>query len=444
VDPNSDPFNCGGCFAECPPGAECTGGECLGNDADDDGVPDEMDNCPLVANTDQADSDGDYLGDACDPCPEVHVAEMCLGGVECMGEGDAICADEGSRLVCMGGQLVPESCGEDFCNDTGGDLGGGACQAVDHYCAGGECMTAETGGPDECGGTADAPSVTYYSCAGGNTCVPAVTEKADSCADTGTPSGGGACHATDWDCAGSMLSSSSSSGTDTCGDGSANQGVYYECAASDGAAADQCVAVADTTAPEVSVVLAQQAVLDDGLIVYAVYCDATDVCDSDPTVHSLLVETPSPAGLNKTLKKNAKTSVKFNLSNSKLDIFAPDPAAILKKLAELGGLPLADGDLVTIKTHAGKEYQYNYKTQSGLNLLEIKGPWAKIWCSATDDAGHESDGYFTETYHPENGCGCRCKCDCPAGEPCSCQCSCEVAACTCGCDGNAACVCAKP
>jgi hypothetical protein len=39
-------------------------GKCL--DTDDDGVPDEQDNCPTVPNTDQANFDGDELGDACD------------------------------------------------------------------------------------------------------------------------------------------------------------------------------------------------------------------------------------------------------------------------------------------------------------------------------------------------------------------------------------------
>jgi Ca2+-binding RTX toxin-like protein len=36
-------------------------------DTDADGVPDFRDNCPAVANADQANTDGDSLGDACDP-----------------------------------------------------------------------------------------------------------------------------------------------------------------------------------------------------------------------------------------------------------------------------------------------------------------------------------------------------------------------------------------
>ena len=38
-------------------------------DTDKDGIPDEKDNCPSVANADQADADGDGLGDACETPP---------------------------------------------------------------------------------------------------------------------------------------------------------------------------------------------------------------------------------------------------------------------------------------------------------------------------------------------------------------------------------------
>ncbi len=40
-------------------------------DSDSDGVIDTADNCPTVANADQADSDSDAVGDACDNCPTV-------------------------------------------------------------------------------------------------------------------------------------------------------------------------------------------------------------------------------------------------------------------------------------------------------------------------------------------------------------------------------------
>jgi hypothetical protein len=40
-------------------------------DADGDGIPDTLDNCPKVPNPDQADEDHDGIGGACDNCPEV-------------------------------------------------------------------------------------------------------------------------------------------------------------------------------------------------------------------------------------------------------------------------------------------------------------------------------------------------------------------------------------
>src|SRR5262249_19849277 len=52
--------------AELGDGASYSPGD---NDFDGDGVCRSADNCPLVANTSQADPDADGRGDACDNCP---------------------------------------------------------------------------------------------------------------------------------------------------------------------------------------------------------------------------------------------------------------------------------------------------------------------------------------------------------------------------------------
>ena len=48
------------------------------SDADGDGIPDQADNCPHVANPAQTDSDGDGVGDACDACPGTAPADTVL------------------------------------------------------------------------------------------------------------------------------------------------------------------------------------------------------------------------------------------------------------------------------------------------------------------------------------------------------------------------------
>ncbi len=60
--------------AACAEGKHCEEGACVAipePDADSDGVPDERDNCPAIANAGQENSDADTKGDACDNCPNV-------------------------------------------------------------------------------------------------------------------------------------------------------------------------------------------------------------------------------------------------------------------------------------------------------------------------------------------------------------------------------------
>jgi hypothetical protein len=77
-------------------------------------VDDASDNCPLIANPDQADSDEDAVGDACDECPstipgiavnEVGCPPMLLGDFD--QDGDVGQSDFDIFQGCMSGAYVP-------------------------------------------------------------------------------------------------------------------------------------------------------------------------------------------------------------------------------------------------------------------------------------------------------------------------------------------------
>jgi hypothetical protein len=97
-------------------------------DTDCDGVPDDLDNCPFIANPDQADADGDSVGDVCDDCAEADNA----GQEDLDGDGlgdicDPFPNDADNLDACLGALDACEadlaSC-EDDLDDEGQDADG--------------------------------------------------------------------------------------------------------------------------------------------------------------------------------------------------------------------------------------------------------------------------------------------------------------------------------
>lgn len=131
-------------------GCGCGGGSILVNntdigdtystsdDYDADGFEDDFDNCPFVANRDQADRDGDGVGDVCDNCSgTANKDQMDTDGD---GQGD-VCDDDGDNDGIANAQdncpLVPNKDQADVDHDGMGDAcdddidGDGLANAVD-------------------------------------------------------------------------------------------------------------------------------------------------------------------------------------------------------------------------------------------------------------------------------------------------------------------------
>jgi hypothetical protein len=69
------------------------------SDYDGDGLADDVDNCPRVANPDQADRDGDGVGDACDNCVAAANSDQADGDGDGLGDACDVCP----------GTVVPEA-----------------------------------------------------------------------------------------------------------------------------------------------------------------------------------------------------------------------------------------------------------------------------------------------------------------------------------------------
>jgi len=119
-------------------------------DRDRDGILDESDNCPSVANPSQLDTDGDGIGDACDNCPQVSNPDQLDSDHDDVGDAcDYVCGDA----------------------DASGDVDiSDAVYLIAYIFAGGPTPNPEQSGDADCSGNVDISDAVYliaYIFAGG-------------------------------------------------------------------------------------------------------------------------------------------------------------------------------------------------------------------------------------------------------------------------------------
>jgi hypothetical protein len=87
---------------------DCTAEEVV--DTDGDGVPDDQDNCPEIANADQLDTDADGLGDLCDPNPTVPDVDTDGDGIVDALDICPTVSNPDQNAEDLDGNSVPDEC----------------------------------------------------------------------------------------------------------------------------------------------------------------------------------------------------------------------------------------------------------------------------------------------------------------------------------------------
>ncbi|MDY0063281.1 MAG: MopE-related protein [Myxococcota bacterium] len=147
-------------------------------DPDEDGLCQEDDNCPFVANPDQADRDGDGVGDRCDVCPELADPGQPDQDGDGLGDGCDNCpavanpdqldadrdgiGDRCDEVVCVPREERCDALDNDCDGRTDEDLddlgsclvAGGACGEGRRQCLNGEeiCVPLVAPAPERCDG----------------------------------------------------------------------------------------------------------------------------------------------------------------------------------------------------------------------------------------------------------------------------------------------------
>ena len=193
------------------------------NDADGDGIPDEADGCPAVADASDADMDADGVGDPCDNCPTA--ANALQQDTDADGTGDA-CELKGGAPCADAFACGSNNCAAGVCCDSACAGPCSTCLAAEGAVADGTCTPISGPACDD----GDA-------CTTVDACNAGVCEGASPVVCDAGPCTAAACDPKTGACASSLLADGTS-----CDDGDL-------CTAADLCTAGQCAGSPAVTCP---------------------------------------------------------------------------------------------------------------------------------------------------------------------------------------------------
>jgi hypothetical protein len=156
--------------------------------------------------------------------------------------------------------------------------------------------------------------------------------------------------------------------------------------------------VQDTTPPDVTAALDPVAGEggddedgdgDGGGSTFVVRCSATDACDPNPSITSIIA-VPTLADPQVTFKIQNLKYLKINLDRNKVSVRGPDPEGFWAEVQSAGGIAVEDGQTLVIGggDDDDDETEYEYKFDAEGNLTEINAPEVVLGCKATDASGN--------------------------------------------------------
>ncbi len=148
----------------------------------------------------------------------------------------------------------------------------------------------------------------------------------------------------------------------------------------------QNVIVADVTAPVVTAQLKLVDVLNSDQNGYAVICSATDNCDANPTVSSVM-QIPALSSPTVQFQVAGRKGLEFNYQTNNVKVWGPGPQSFWAAVQSAGGVAVSNSQRLRFVTTANQKDTYVFDGSG--NLLGIRGVQTpSLICTATDAAGN--------------------------------------------------------